>query len=70
MLKLKHRLKICSFLLLQMCPEDQLVEKVKNMNHFELMSLRVALVEALQFSEFKIKFNEKVDSPAVINKVI
>ena len=30
-----------------MCPEDQLVEKVKNMNHFELMSLRVALVEAL-----------------------
>ena len=52
-----------------MCPEDQLVEKVKNMNHFELMSLRVALVEALQYSEFKINFSTK-ENPQIINKVI
>ena len=54
MLKLKHRLKMSTFLLLQMCPEESLVEKVKGMNHHELLALRVALMEALYSSEYTI----------------
>ena len=51
-LKLKHRIKVSSYLLMQMCPEEVIVQKIKLMNHFELMSLRVSLMEALQASEF------------------
>ena len=47
MVKLGHRLKVSTFLLMQMAPEDLLVDRVKNMNHFQLMTTRVAMMEAL-----------------------
>ena len=70
MLKLRHRLKISSFLLLQMCPDDSLVEKVKGMNHHELMSLRVALMEALNSSEYTINLDTANVSSQILNKVL
>ena len=58
------------FLLMQMCPEGDLVEKVKTMNHYELMAMRVSLLEALQSSEFKINLDDKHVSSQMINKVL
>ena len=70
MLKLKHRLKMSSLLLLQMCPDDALVEKVKGMNHHELLALRVHLMEALNSSEYTINLDATNVSSQVINKVL
>ena len=55
---------------MQMCPEGDLVEKVKTMNHYELMAMRVSLLEALQSSEFKINLDDKHVSSQMINKVL
>ena len=59
-----------SFLLLQMCPDDALVEKVKGMNHHELLALRVHLMEALNSSEYTINLDATNVSSQVINKVL
>lgn len=54
MLKLQHRLKLSSFLLMQMSQEEAVVERVKKMNHFQLMSLHVSISEVLKSSEYCI----------------
>ena len=63
MVKLKHRLKISSLILMQLSNEEDLVMKFKQMDHFHLISLRVSITEAFQSSEFIITLNKKNDSP-------
>lgn len=53
-----------------MCPDDALVEKVKGMNHHELLALRVHLMEALNSSEYTINLDATNVSSQVINKVL
>ena len=70
MIKLKHRLKVSSFLLMQMCPEELLNAKVKKMNIFELMQLKVAMKEALMSNEFTISLKNKDVPSQALNSLI
>jgi len=54
-----------------MCPEEVLVGKIKLMNHYELMSMRISLMEALQASEFQINLdNLGSSSSQVIENIL
>lgn len=61
MIKIKHRLKISALILMQLGNEDALVMKFKQMDHFNLISLRVSITEAIQSSEFIINTTAKVE---------
>ena len=68
---MKHRLKMSAFLLLQICPDDSLVEKIKKMNPHELVGMRVALMEVLNnTSEYTINLESSNMSSSIIDKVL
>ena len=54
-----------------MCPDDALVDKIKNMNHHELMAMQVALMEGLNSSEYTINLDNQLNiSSNQISKVL
>ena len=64
MIKLKQRLKVSSLILMQLSNEDDLVMRFKQMDHFQLISLRVSITEAFQSSEFVIRLSPKAEPEA------
>ena len=55
---------------MQMCEEASFVEKIKNLNHYELLEMKVTLIEALNSTDFQINLANKDLSSKAINKML
>lgn len=61
MVKLRHRLKVSTFLVLQLASDTALVEKVQGMHEHQLLQLKVALLDALVGNEFTVQALDKAE---------
>ena len=59
MITLRHRLKVSTFLVLQLASDTALVERVQGMHEHQLLQLKVALLDALAGNEYTVQTGER-----------
>ena len=51
---MRHRIKVCTFILYQMAPEDIMNDRVKQLKDVEILQLKVSLLDTVTRSSFVV----------------